>query len=33
MAEIKTGERVALSLDHRHVHLFDREGWRIGGAR
>jgi ABC-type sugar transport system ATPase subunit len=32
MAEIKVGERVALSLNSRSVYLFDRDGRRIAGA-
>jgi ABC-type sugar transport system ATPase subunit len=33
MAEINAGERIALSLDRRRIHLFDGEGRRIGGAQ
>jgi ABC-type sugar transport system ATPase subunit len=32
MAEIKVGERVALSLDQRRIHLFDSDGRRIATA-
>ena len=32
MAEITAGERIALSLDRRRIHLFNAEGRRIGGA-
>jgi ABC-type sugar transport system ATPase subunit len=33
MAEIKVGERIALSFDQRSIYLFDRDGRRIAGAR
>jgi len=33
MAEIKAGERIALSLDRSKIHLFDKTGRRIGGRR
>ena len=33
MAEIKVGERIALSFDRRRIHLFDGDGRRIDGAR
>ncbi len=33
MAEIKAGERIALSLDRRRMHLFDGEGRRIASAQ
>jgi hypothetical protein len=33
MAEIKAGERIALSFDRRRIHLFDGDGLRIAGAR
>jgi multiple sugar transport system ATP-binding protein len=33
MAEIKAGERVALSLDRRRIHLFDGDGRRMAGGR
>jgi len=32
MAEIKVGERVALSLNSRRIYLFDRDGRRIAGV-
>jgi hypothetical protein len=33
MAEIKVGERIALTLDRRRIHLFDGDGRRIAGAQ
>jgi ABC-type sugar transport system ATPase subunit len=33
MADIKVGERIALSLDQRRIHLFDDTGRRIGNAK
>ena len=33
MAEIKVGERIALSLDRRRIHLFDGYKRRIGDAQ
>jgi hypothetical protein len=33
MAEIKVGERIALSFDRRRIHLFDGDGRRIAGAQ
>ncbi len=33
MADIKVGERIALSLDQRRIHLFDDKGRRIGNAK
>ena len=33
MAEIKVGERIALSFDRRRIYLFDADGRRIGGAQ
>jgi ABC-type sugar transport system ATPase subunit len=33
MADIKVGERVALSLDQRRIHLFDAEGRQINTAQ
>jgi ABC-type sugar transport system ATPase subunit len=32
MAEINVGERVALSLNQRRIHLFNSDGRRIAGA-
>jgi len=32
MADIKVGERIALSLDQRRIYLFDDKGQRIGSA-
>ncbi|MGB8044609.1 MAG: TOBE domain-containing protein, partial [Pseudolabrys sp.] len=32
MADVKVGERVALSLDQRLTHLFDAEGRRVDTA-
>jgi ABC-type sugar transport system ATPase subunit len=32
MAEIKVGERIAISLDRRRIHLFDAQGRRIDAA-
>jgi ABC-type sugar transport system ATPase subunit len=32
MADIKVGERIALSLDRRRIHLFDTDGQRIAGG-
>ncbi len=33
MAEIKAGERIAMSFDRGRIHLFDAGGRRIAGAR
>jgi ABC-type sugar transport system ATPase subunit len=33
MAEIKVGERVAVSLDRRRIHLFDAHGRRVNAAK
>ena len=33
MADIKVGERIALSLDQRRIYLFDDKGQRIGNAK
>jgi ABC-type sugar transport system ATPase subunit len=33
MADIKVGERIALTLDQRRIYLFDDKGLRIGSAK
>jgi ABC-type sugar transport system ATPase subunit len=33
MADIKVGERIALSLNQRRIYLFDDKGQRIGNAK